>query len=208
VVIAGLANAYAGYVATREEYARQAYEGASTHFGPWTLAALQQELDALARSLREGTPVPPGPTPRELRSHQSRLRPGVLFDDKPLRARFGHVFREARASYARGETVRVTFWGAHPKNDLHTQGTFLRVQRRQGLGWEDVAYDWDWETKYTWRRGYCLPTLACSHILVEWHIPPDAPPGTYRLVHEGDWKSGWDGKVRPYQGSSRSFSVR
>jgi neutral ceramidase len=208
VVIAGLSNAYAGYVATREEYAKQEYEGASTHFGPWTLAALQQEFDGLARALREGTSVPPGPGPRELNEPQNHLRPGVLFDDKPLWRRFGGVFVDARESYARGETVRVTFWGGHPKNDPHLQGTYLRVQRRRGLFWEDVAYDWDWETKYTWRRGYCLPTLACSHVIIEWAIPQDAEPGTYRIVHEGDWKSGWDGRVRPYRGSTRSFTVR
>ena len=34
VVIAGPANTYAHYVATREEYAVQRYEGASTIFGP------------------------------------------------------------------------------------------------------------------------------------------------------------------------------
>jgi len=207
VVIAGLANAYSGYVATREEYARQEYEGASTHFGPWTLAALQQEFDTLARSLREGSFVLPGPEPRDLCHQQSRLRPGVLFDDKPLWGRFGDTYVDAQPAYKRGETVRVTFWSGHPKNNPRTQGTFLRVQRRVGLVWKDVAYDWDWETKYTWRRGYCLPTLACSHAILEWAIPPDAAPGTYRLVHEGDWKSGWDGRVRPFQGTSRSFTV-
>ncbi|HEX8437172.1 neutral/alkaline ceramidase [Archangium sp.] len=208
VVIAGLSNAYAGYVATREEYAKQEYEGASTHFGPWTLAAMQQEFDTLARSLREGTFLPPGPTPRDLSRQQKHLRPGVLFDDKPLWVDFGDVLTDAHESYARGDTVRVTFWAGHPKNDPRLQGTYLRVQRREGLLWTDVAYDWDWETKYTWRRGYCLPTLACSHAIIEWAIPPDAEPGLYRIVHEGDWKSGWDGKVRPYRGTSRSFSVR
>ncbi len=207
VVIAGLANAYSGYVATREEYARQEYEGASTHFGPWTLAALQQEFDRLARSLREGSSVLPGPEPRDLCQRQSRLRPGVVFDDKPLWVGFGDVYADARPSYQRGETVRVTFWSGHPKNNPRPQGTFLRVQRRAGLLWKDVAYDWDWETKYQWRRGYCLPTLACSHALIEWAIPLDAAPGTYRIVHEGDWKSGWDGRVRPFQGTSRSFTV-
>ena len=39
VVIAGPANTYAHYVATREEYAVQRYEGASTIFGQWTLNA-------------------------------------------------------------------------------------------------------------------------------------------------------------------------
>lgn len=37
VVVAGPANTYAHYVTTREEYAVQRYEGASTLFGPCTL---------------------------------------------------------------------------------------------------------------------------------------------------------------------------
>ena len=208
VVIAGLANDYAGYVSTREEYARQAYEGASTHFGPWTLAALQQTFDTLATALRDGRPVPPGPTPRDLRHAQTSLQPGVVFDDKLLWVDFGEVVTDARAVYARGDTVSVTFWGGHPKNDLRQEGTFLRVQRLAPPGaWVDVADDSAWETRYRWRRENCVPTRACSHVTVEWDIPLDAAPGTYRLLHEGHWKSGWDGRVRPYSGASRAFSV-
>jgi neutral ceramidase len=208
-VIAGLSNAYAGYVATREEYALQAYEGASTHFGPWTLAALQQSFDALAVALRDGRPVPPGPTPRDLRHVQTSLQPGVVFDDKLLWVDFGEPVTDARAAYARGQTVSVTFWGGHPKNNPRLEGTYLRVQRQgPGGAWVDVADDGDWETRYRWRRESCVPTLACSHVTVEWDIPPDAAPGTYRLVHEGDWRSGWDGRVRPYTGHSRPFTVR
>ncbi|MFP2908039.1 neutral/alkaline non-lysosomal ceramidase C-terminal domain-containing protein, partial [Pyxidicoccus sp. 3LFB2] len=209
VVIAGLANDYAGYVSTREEYARQAYEGASTHFGPWTLAALQQGFDTLATALRDGQPVPPGPTPRDLRHVQTSLKPGVVFDDKLLWVDFGEVVTDARPAYAPGDRVSVTFWGGHPKNDLRQEGTFLRVQRLgPGGAWEDVADDSAWETRYRWRRENCLPTLACSHVTVEWDVPAGTAPGTYRVVHEGDWKSGWDGRVRPYSGASRSFLVR
>jgi len=64
VVIVGLANAYAGYMTTREEYAQQDYEGASTHFGPWQLAAVQQEMDKLAVALRDNLPVAAGPPAR------------------------------------------------------------------------------------------------------------------------------------------------
>ena len=34
VFLSSLSNAYCGYMTTREEYAIQRYEGASTHFGP------------------------------------------------------------------------------------------------------------------------------------------------------------------------------
>lgn len=51
VQLTGYANAYAGYVTTPEEYDRQDYEGASTHFGRWTLGAYQAFFDQLAREL-------------------------------------------------------------------------------------------------------------------------------------------------------------
>jgi neutral ceramidase len=208
VVIAGLANAYAGYLVTREEYAKQDYEGASTHFGPWTLAAVQQEVDKLAVAMRTGTSVAPGPTPRDLRNEQSTGQTGVVYDDKPLWVEFGSIVTDARASYNRGETVSVKFWGGHPKNNLRLQGTFLQVQRKTSTGtWVTVANDWDWETKYRWQRYDCAPTYGCSHVTTEWTIPADATPGTYRLRHFGDWKSGWDSLIRPYSGTSREFTV-
>lgn len=53
-VINGYANAYASYVATFEEYQLQHYEGASTLFGQWTLAAFCTELRTLARDMIAG----------------------------------------------------------------------------------------------------------------------------------------------------------
>src|SRR6185295_17623046 len=120
-VIAGLSNAYAGYVATREEYAGQEYEGASTHFGPWTLAGYQQEFRRLAAALRTGTAVPPGPTPRDLTCCQTTVQTGVVFDDKPLFTSFGSVYQNAAASYGAGQTARAVFWGGHPKNNPRIQ---------------------------------------------------------------------------------------
>lgn len=209
VVIAGLANAYAGYVTTREEYAAQHYEGASTHFGPWTLGALQQQTQRLAVSLRDGTSLPPGPSPRDLRKEQSSVQTGVVFDDKPLGRSFGEVISQPRESYARGQTASVTFWGAHPKNNLRTMDSFLRIQRKTpGGSWVTVATDNDWETRYLWKRDACVPTLACSRVTVEWTIPASAAPGTYRIRHDGNWRSGWDGKIRPYAGTSRELTVK
>jgi len=207
VVIAGLANAYTGYVTTREEYAGQYYEGASTHFGPWTLAAYQQEFQKLAVAMRTGAAVAAGPTPRDLSCCQTTLQTGVVFDDKLLWVNFGDVVTNASASYTRGQTVSVKFWGGHPKNNLKTQSTFLEVQRKSGTSWITVARDWDWETRYIWERNNCVPTLACSHITTTWTIPTDATLGTYRIRHYGHWKSGWDGSINPYTGTSREFTV-
>ena len=58
VAISNYSNGYSGYVSTREEYAAQHYEGASTLYGPATLEAYQQCFDALARRV-QGDPVVP-----------------------------------------------------------------------------------------------------------------------------------------------------
>jgi neutral ceramidase len=208
VVIVGLANAYAGYMTTREEYAQQDYEGASTHFGPWQLAAVQQEMDKLAAALRDNLPVAAGSTPRDLSCCQTTLQTGVVFDDKPLGRSFGSVITDANASYSRGQTVTVVFWGGHPKNNLRLQDSFLQVERKNADGtWSVVAYDWDWETTYMWTRDNCFPTFACSRNTVQWAIPSTAAPGTYRIRHDGTWQSGLNGSLTPYFGLSREFTV-
>ena len=51
MVIAGLSNTYADYIATPEEYSVQRYEGASTIYGPYTLPAYIQEFNKLAVAL-------------------------------------------------------------------------------------------------------------------------------------------------------------
>lgn len=65
-VLAGYANAYAGYVTTPEEYELQDYEGASTHFGKWTLPAYQTVFERVARALArpEQAAVPSAEPPR------------------------------------------------------------------------------------------------------------------------------------------------
>jgi Neutral/alkaline non-lysosomal ceramidase, N-terminal len=58
VAISGYTNGYSGYVATPEEYAAQHYEGASTLYGPHTLAAYRQCFEALVSALKNGGSVP------------------------------------------------------------------------------------------------------------------------------------------------------
>ncbi len=60
VAIAGYSNDYAFYVTTPEEYHVQNYEGASTLFGPHTLAAMLQETGKLATAMKNGAAVSVG----------------------------------------------------------------------------------------------------------------------------------------------------
>jgi len=51
------ANADTYYITTKEEYKMQNYEGAVTAYGPYTLAAYQQEFSKLANAIKFNTPI-------------------------------------------------------------------------------------------------------------------------------------------------------
>jgi neutral ceramidase len=208
VVIAGLANAYAGYVATREEYAAQHYEGASTHFGPWTLAALQAQLDLLAQAMAAGTAVPPGPAPRDLSGQQIEVVTASRVDSLPDGARFGDVVTDARPSYAPGEVVSVRFWAADPARDLRLQGSYATVERREtDGGWTVVARDRDWQTKVRWEP---VPLGGAGgramRATVEWQVPAGTS-GPHRIRCAGTHHTA-GGQPTAFEGASRVFDVR
>lgn len=200
VVLAGLANAYAGYVTTREEYSAQHYEGSSTHFGPWMAAAIRQEVHALAAALKQGRAVAPGPTPRVVTRPNRHRAP--RFDRVPRGASFGGLVRDAAASYRSGQTARAVFWTGHPRHDLKPMSTYLEVQRQTSTGWRTVFRDNDPETRFRWSP----QRLRRSQATVEWDIPAGATPGVYRLVHHGSRKAR-GGKIHAVRGESRSFTV-
>ncbi|KAF0742830.1 hypothetical protein Ae201684P_000678 [Aphanomyces euteiches] len=209
VILAGLSNAYCGYMTTREEYAIQRYEGASTHFGPNQLVATQQQFERLAKALRSATPPETLLPPQKVST--SNWHTPVIQDTVPSPvANFGMIAKDVQGSkYTWGATVQAVFYGGHPKNDLRTQGTFLEIQRwrpdgRGGGVWVLFADDGDEHTFYHWKRS----GLAGSLVTIVWHIPKTTPPGQYRIKHNGNYKLKWNSKdVVSYSGTSRAFSV-
>jgi len=201
-VVAALSNSYSSYLATREEYAMQWYEGACTQFGPNELAAFQQEFAKLSNAITNGSDVDSGPTPEDVTGQTVDFTAKVLFDDIPLFKNFGDVFTQPNSSYSRGDTVSAVFWGGHPNNNLRTQDTFLIIEKLVDGTFVPVAWDWDPETTYSWQRD----SIAYSKITITWDTA-DASPGTYRIRHTGDWKSGWTGKISPYEGITEVFKV-
>jgi neutral ceramidase len=200
-VVAALANTYTSYLTTRQEYAMQWYEGASTQFGPNQLAAWQQEYAKLGTAIANDTDVDPGPTPPDITGQTVDFTPKVLFDDVPVGNNFGSVIAQPNASYTRGDTVKAEFWGAHPNNDLRTQDTFLVIEKMANNGvYVPVARDWDPETTYHWARNF----IAYSKVTITWDTT-NASPGVYRIRHKGNWKSGWTGKITPYEGVTNTF---
>ena len=197
------ANSYAGYITTKEEYDTQLYEGASTHFGPYTLMAYQQEFGKLAKAIKNEKTIPAGPSPRDLSSKQTSLLTNVVTDTQPWPwIPFGSVQIDVDSFYKAGATAKVTFWGAHPKNNLRPQGTFLEVQRKERDKWVTIFNDNDPCTIYQWERDF----IANSKITITWNIPADTKNGEYRICHYGDSKA-ISGNVSSYHGVSNTFKI-
>jgi len=208
VIIAGLANAYSGYITTPEEYATQHYAAGHTLWGPETLAAYRQIFSQQALAIVNGDTVAPGPTPNDLSNDQIIPALGVVYDDKRLWETFGEVTTDAASTYFAGETAKATFRSGHPQNNFKTMDAFLKVQQKQSDGsWLTVLTENDIQTEYHWIRDTSVDCLACSNARLEWVIDDTLPSGTYRLRHEGHWKSGWDGSKNAYSGTSRDFYV-
>lgn len=207
VVLGGPANTYAHYIATEEEYSIQRYEGASTLYGQHTLAAFINATLTYLPYLSDnkaGT-IPPGPTPPDNRERSISLITGVVYDGAPLGKSYGAIQTPAAASYAPGATVRVTFVGANPRNNLRLEGTFAAVEQFSSNAWRQIRTDADWALTYEWKRVNGL--TGTSDVTVSWDTsikPPGA--GRYRIKYYGDAKR-LGGAITAFEGTSGEFSI-
>ncbi|ORA77861.1 alkaline ceramidase [Mycolicibacter kumamotonensis] len=201
VLVAGYSNGYLHYVTTPEEYEEQRYEGGSTMFGRWELAALQQVVAELATAMHQQRPAPHGKPPAEPPRHR-RSRRRVHPDEPDPGHRFGDVLLPPQSRYQPGATVTAVFAGAYPNNDLHRGGTYLRVERETGQGWSTVADDGDWSTTFRWHR----TGRRGSTITVTWTVPDDTAAGRYRLRYHGDAR-GRDGRITAFSGRTEPFDI-
>ncbi|MEO6795285.1 MAG: neutral/alkaline non-lysosomal ceramidase N-terminal domain-containing protein [Mycobacterium sp.] len=201
VLVAGYSNGYLHYVTTPEEYQEQRYEGGSTMFGRWELAALQQVAAGLATAMREQRSAPagnPAAEPARRRSSRRRVDPDV----PAAGHQFGDILDPPRSRYQPGATVQAVFAGAYPNNDLRRGGTYLRVERETGDGWSTVADDGDWSTTFRWRRA----GRRGSTITVTWTVPSDTAAGRYRLLYQGDARQ-QDGRLSAFTGATEPFDI-
>lgn len=201
VVISGLTNSYTHYVATKEEYSRQRYEGASTLYGPHTLNAYEMVFTQMIRSMVKGVTPPPSATPEDFRGRIGDFMPGVIFDSAPNNS-FGGIVKDVKRNYEVGEQVEVKFWTGNPRNNLRTGDTFLTIEHYDEGQWKVVATDGDWETKYKWERYQISDSIAT----ITWDIPENASTGLYRVKHFGNRKD-LSGVIHELEGSSSTFMV-
>lgn len=210
VVIAGLSNSYSHYVTTKEEYASQQYEGASTLFGPNTLLGYQQIYADLARSMSENTPLyfskgssqpqfPPLP--------KTNLLLATSADGTAASEHLGMVLLQPPKRVARGTPVQAQFRAGNPRNNFLTQRSFLEVQKMNDGAWQTVADDSDFSTQFIWKKAFSLFCPECSTAVVEWSVPVDAELGLYRIVHHGYARDFWTGEHSRYKGITREFGI-
>lgn len=213
VVLGGPANSYTHYITTEEEYAIQRYEGASTLYGPHTLAAYINVTLSFLPYLAADAPAPPshdqvGLFPPDNANRSLSFVPGVVFDAPPLFKSFGDVLADVEMGkvYRRGQAVRAVFVGANPRNNLRLGATFAAVERfgEKTLTWSRVRDDGDWGVVYHWRR--TSEILGTSEVEIVWEVEDWAEAGVYRIRYYGDAK-GLGGKVTAFEGVSSAFTL-
>lgn len=214
VVLGGPANTYAHYIATEEEYGVQRYEGASTLYGPHTLAAYvnltltylpylgsEDETSHLDR-------LPPGPSPPiNVNTSLSFINP-VVVDNAGLLRKFGMTLDspDPAKQFTSGMTVTARFVGANPRNNFRLEGTFAAVEHFDSDSgqWVQVRSDKDWFLVYRWKR--ISTVLGTSEVTIEWEIEPHTDSGMYRFKYYGDAKS-LGGTITPFEGTSGVFNI-
>ena len=213
VVIGGLSNIYTHYITTAEEYQEQRYEAASTIYGPFTLAAYQQQYKALAEKIITKDSLNEGPHPPDMYETVKGFGDffgfftEVKFDGKPIGYDFGDCTLQPSDLLYRGKDfVRTEFVSGNLRNDFRSEKSFLYIERLDDENWEVVATDTDWETKLYWIRTNSL--LGFSKVQITWEIPVNVTPGRYKVRHVGSYKYWLTGAIYEYEGETKPFEVR
>lgn len=223
VVLGAPANSYAHYVATEEEYSIQRYEGASTLYGPNTLAAyINLTLTYLPylgnpSEVASLPTIPFGPMPPINTNCSLSFITSVVYDGASIGQSFGDVISSPSpdVTYGPGDVVNATFVGANPRNNLRLESTFAAVEimNPDTSSWEVVRDDSDWNLLYQWERTNTL--FGTSQVTLQWQIEDDyysiddprvLQSGTYRMHYYGDSKNVL-GNIVPFEGISGNFTV-
>ncbi|WHU47268.1 neutral/alkaline non-lysosomal ceramidase N-terminal domain-containing protein [Gordonia sp. L191] len=211
VLMQGYANGYSQYVTTPEEFLSQQYEGGETLFGRYTLCAYMQEFDRLARTMAAGRRGDLGPTPADTSGLQPNLLAPVPADTPVRDTTFGAVVSAPRSTYVAGQSVSVSFSGAHPSNRVRrvpadgsrpTDGYYV-IERFDGGRWITTEDDTGAASELDWKRPDGQD--SASIVTITWRIPQGAH-GRHRIRYFGDVKSA-TGRLRPIVGVSPAFEV-
>ncbi|MFL5516345.1 MAG: neutral/alkaline non-lysosomal ceramidase N-terminal domain-containing protein, partial [Gemmatimonadales bacterium] len=166
-VISGLANEYADYFTTPEEYDAQHYEGAATIYGRTSSVALQEALVRLTRDLVGGHKAP--------KPYAYDPRNGVKATAPPFSsgAKSGRITKQPKRIARRMLHPAVQWQGGPRGLDRPLERAFVRIQRRSGGRWRTV--DSDLGLDVLWQ------VSSSGLYRAEWEAPYDHRLGTYRF---------------------------
>eukprot|EP00635_Sarcinochrysidales_sp_CCMP3193_P007017 CAMPEP_0118918124 /NCGR_PEP_ID=MMETSP1166-20130328/17716_1 /TAXON_ID=1104430 /ORGANISM="Chrysoreinhardia sp, Strain CCMP3193" /LENGTH=769 /DNA_ID=CAMNT_0006858369 /DNA_START=17 /DNA_END=2326 /DNA_ORIENTATION=- len=216
-VVAGLANEYADYTTTFEEYQVQRYEGGSTIYGPHQLDAYLQEYAALARRIVRGEGgAGGGSSSSSSSSGSSDVTPEDFSADldlwpwlkvKAARAErppsYGNFGDVLDFNVVGSSVVVVDFVGGDLKHDLKLDDTYLEVQLLQAddASWRTVFTDADPETRIT-----CVDEDSYKRVSIRFDVPDDVQPGDYQIVYHGNARTR-QASIVAFDGVSPTFNV-
>ena len=141
--------------------------------------------------------------PKNTLEEQVEMALPVLLDRHPKHVKFGDVLIDVDNTYACGDTIKVTFQGANPRNDQKINESFLTVEKKSEDGFSVVKTDGDWETKFHWKR----EIGGESTVTLEWNTTTDTELGQYRMCYHGDHKMIVRNTPVPFTGCSAIFEI-
>jgi neutral ceramidase len=125
------------------------------------------------------------------------------------------------ATRGSGDTVSVSFWTGHPDSAPFRGAPYFEVQRADGADWITIVTEADWSTRARWTQaGRVIPPYdpldpfatppppinEAFTVSIDWQIPDDAEPGTYRVRFHGSEKT--EGSMpQPFVAETASFEV-
>ena len=168
VVVSGLANEYADYFTTPQEYDAQHYEGAATIYGRASSVALQQVLVELSANLVAGTPAP---APYAYDPTNGIGSDAAPFPTGPSSA---SGFAQPPTEAQRLGHPKIWWQGGQRGYDRPVDRPFVLVQRQTGGSWETVDSDLGLNVLWT--------VNDSGKYSAEWEVPLGAPTGSYRFV--------------------------
>lgn len=171
VVISGLANEYADYFTTPQEYDAQHYEGAATIYGRTSSDALEQVLVGLAGDVVGGKPAP-APYAYDPTNGIGADAGAAPFPTGPSNAT---ATAQPAAQAQRLGHPSFSWQGGQRGYDRPLERAFVLVQRQEQNGsWTTVDSDLGLNILWTVDSGGVYKA--------EWEVPLGAPAGSYRFV--------------------------
>ena len=164
-----LANGYASYVASAQEYEAQHYEGGSTLYGPNTGEMLADELGQLAASLRGGSPTVA--VDAALAFHAES--PSHFWAPRPIPAGFR---REVFDLACGADEVRVRWTDLRPGTLIPADAPIVQIERESAGRWGFLVDDANPEVQVQ-----AIEERGGGYVWEARWVPQSVPAGSYRL---------------------------